>query len=497
MFHHKKERLETQMTEIRKLRDIVENKQPDLDKLQQKYSNLLYAPAVILAVSFIMNISCNSDHPLYEVFFAEKEAQYRQDHQDEEFEIDVSSTLARIDDALQKSQVRMKTLENHDKKKKLGDLTVSMVAYGFMSARPETATTLFKTAYDNGVLFFDTADLYDNGRNEEILGRAIIEMGVSRESVVIATKGGCKLTAAGFVIDNSKDYILSACEKSLARLKTPYIDLYYIHRLADDVNLDELMQTLKLLRDTGKIRHIGFSELTPDQIKTVFYKAAEYDLKIAAIENEVSLWCYDESLIKMCAEFGIGVVAYSPLGRGFFSEKAKEDFVERMDAKDFRRTLPRFNMHFRENLQIRAVLENLTRKQSWREGLTASLEHRVFRPRIASSLSELSLAWLSNLGDHVVAIPGTNSVDHLQENIWSACKPFGEVEMADVFEVLRQTKFVGDRYPPRAEEMKSLAAAQERRPTFPNDQSFLGGRVDQSAAANLSAQIVKFGFASQ
>jgi len=404
MYQEKKSRLEHDIKELKKLRDIVEHKKADPEKLQIKYAALLVA-----GFAHHFEVHDGTCHFMPVRVYVNMAMVRRLKLSEQEM---MQTQLYSINNVISAHAKELRLLIPQPMKTKtLGDLVVTVTAFGFMGAKSSNAEVLFKTAYDNGVRFFDTADLYDDGQNERNLGKAIIATGVPRDSLVISTKGGYRLTDMGCVIDNTKDYILRACEASLRRLKLTYIDLYCIQGLTDDVNLDELMQALKQLHYGGKIRYIGFSQLTDAQVRIVVSKAAEYNLKITAIEREISLCCYDKSFMATCAELGVGVVATSPTTLNF-QEGSHQRSKMKGELQEF--------IHARSSKVI--------------------------------SLSELSLAWLSNLAKHIVAIPTAASVEALIENIAVACKFFEADELSWIMETIqgeRQALAVAGRVSPK------------------------------------------------
>lgn len=256
--------------------------------------------------------------------------------------------------------------------------------------------TIIAHAFDRGINFLDTADIYGNGHNEELVGQAIKN---KREKVVLATKfGNVRDKDGNFLGVNGKpDYIKSACESSLKRLKTDYIDLYYQHRVDSNTPIEETIGAMLVLLKEGKIRYLGLSEAAPDTIQR-----ANKIYPITALQTEYSLWSREpESLIlPLCRQLGIGFVAYSPLGRGFLTGKIKS--IDELDKTDWRRTSPRFlKDNFTYNYQIVEKLEEIANDKK-------------------SQPAQIALAWLLSQGMDIIPIPGTRRLNYLDENIKSA-----------------------------------------------------------------------------
>src|SRR6476620_7864973 len=238
-------------------------------------------------------------------------------------------------------------------------------------------------ALDRGVNFLDTADMYGWGRNEELVGRAIADR---RDEVFLATKfGNVRGPNGEFLgVRGDPEYVRSACEASLRRLNVETIDLYYQHRVDTKVPIEDTVGEMARLKGEGKIRFIGLSEAAPQTIR----RAHEVH-PITAVQTELSLWSRDAEgeVMPTVREFGIGYVAYSPLGRGFLTGqfKSPDDF----DADDGRRRHPRFQgENFEKNIQLVGEVE----KMAAEKGCTTA---------------QLALAWVLAQGDDIVPIAGT------------------------------------------------------------------------------------------
>ncbi|HEX4248878.1 MAG TPA: aldo/keto reductase, partial [Pseudonocardia sp.] len=270
--------------------------------------------------------------------------------------------------------------------------TVSPLGLGCMgmnfgygpSDRGESIATIHR-ASELGVTFFDTADMYDNGANEELLGAAVRGF---RDDVVLATKFGIVVDPVTSIptgaVDGSPAYVRAAADRSLARLGADHIDLYYQHRADPDVPIEETVGAMAELVAAGKVRALGLSEASAETIRRAASVAP-----IAAVQTEWSLFSRDieDEVVPTCRELGIAVVPYSPLGRGLLTGAATA--TENLAADDFRRTLPRFEA---ANLAANLALVGEIRAVAARHGATAA---------------QVALAWLLGRGEDVVPIPGT------------------------------------------------------------------------------------------
>jgi aryl-alcohol dehydrogenase-like predicted oxidoreductase len=263
--------------------------------------------------------------------------------------------------------------------------------YGATDDAESVAT--IRHALDRGVTFLDTADMYGVGRNEELVGRAIEGR---RDEVFLATKFGNVRGADGSFggVCGRPDYVRSACEASLRRLRVETIDLYYQHRVDPDVPIEDTVGAMAELVDAGKVRFLGLSEAAPETLRR-----AHATHPITALQTEYSLWSRDveEEILPTVRELGIGFVAYSPLGRGFLTGQIKrpEDFPE----DDFRRFHPRFTgENFEKNIALVHEMEAMAAEK----GVTAA---------------QLALAWVLAQGEDVVPIPGTKRRSYLGQNI--------------------------------------------------------------------------------
>jgi len=248
-------------------------------------------------------------------------------------------------------------------------------------------------AIDLGITFFDTADVYGSGHNEELLGRAVRP---HRDEVILATKFGNVRDASGaFVgVNGRPEYVRAACEASLRRLGVETIDLYYQHRVDPHTPIEDTVGAMAELVREGKVRYLGLSEASAQTIRR-----AHAVYPITALQTEYSLWTRDpeEEILPTVRELGIGFVAYSPLGRGFLTGRFKT--IDDLPRDDWRRTNPRFQgENFQKNLKLA-------------EEVKAIAQEKHCTP------SQLALAWLLAQGDDIVPIPGTKQLGYLEENV--------------------------------------------------------------------------------
>ena len=279
-------------------------------------------------------------------------------------------------------------------------------------------------ALDLGVTMLDTADMYGPFINEELVGRAISG---KRERVFLATKFGIVRDLANPTqrgISGDPKYVVSACDASLRRLGVDYIDLYYQHRVDTATPIEETIGAMAQLVAQGKIRHIGLSEASAASIR----RAAAVH-KITALQNEWSLWSRDletNGQLAAARELGIGIVAYSPLGRGFLTGAitSPSDF----GPDDFRRSSPRFTGdNFAKNLR----LVDAVRMIAQRKNCTAA---------------QLALAWVLAQGDDIIPIPGTKRVSTLEENIGAADVALTAADLEEIHRIFPIEAVAGDRY---------------------------------------------------
>ena len=316
------------------------------------------------------------------------------------------------------------------KMRTIGSLEVSAIGLGCMGMsiaygeRDETGSiATVRHALDRGLTFIDTADMYGAGHNEELLGEALKGR---RNEATLATKFGNIRTPDGKSdVCGRPDYVIEACEKSLARLKTDVIDLYYVHRIDPTVRIEDTVGAMARLVEQGKVRHIGLSEASTETIRR-----AHATHPVTALQTEYSLWTRDveDEILPTCRELGIGFVAYSPLGRGFLSGviPSREALIE----NDRRRDHPRF------------AEENIAKNSRLVETLRSVAEGAGASP------AQIAITWLLARGPDVVPIPGTKKVKWLDENIAAADLALSSEQMAILESAFAPGVTAGDRYPP-------------------------------------------------
>ena len=293
--------------------------------------------------------------------------------------------------------------------------------YG-MTDESQAIATIHR-ALELGITLLDTADMYGPFTNERLVGRAIADR---RDQVVLATKFGNVRTESGerLGIRGDREYVLASCDASLERLGTDHIDLYYQHRVDTETPIEETVGAMAELVEQGKVRYVGLSEAAAETIQR-----AHAVHPISALQSEYSLWTRDveDEILPTIRELGIGLVPYSPLGRGFLSGRIRS--VEDLEENDFRRQNPRFQgENFDKNLElVERVAEVAAAK-----GCTAA---------------QIALAWVLAQGEDIVPIPGTTRVENLEENVGALEVELTEEELRDLDAVFPKGAAAGERYP--------------------------------------------------
>ncbi|KAL0403736.1 UNVERIFIED_CONTAM: putative aldo-keto reductase 2 [Sesamum radiatum] len=301
----------------------------------------------------------------------------------------------------------------------LGCMSMSAF-YGTPKPEPDMIKVVHH-AINSGITFLDTSDVYGPHTNEILLGKALKDG--MREKVQLATKFGARFVDGKMEICGDPNYVRAACEASLKRLDIDCIDLYYQHRIDTRLPIEVTVGELKKLVEEGKIKYIGLSEASASTIRR-----AHAVHPITAVQLEWSLWTRDAEadVIPTCRELGIGIVAYSPLGRGFFSSGPK--VVESFGEKDSRKDLPRFKP---ENLEHNQKLFDRVTDMATRKGCTPS---------------QLALAWVHHQGNDVVPIPGTTKIENLNQNIGALAVKLTPEDMAELESIVSASAVKGERY---------------------------------------------------
>ncbi|ATL26395.1 aldo/keto reductase [Streptomyces formicae] len=317
--------------------------------------------------------------------------------------------------------------------RRLGALTVSAqglgcmgMSHGYGTSDDAQSMATIHRALDLGTTLLDTSDFYGSGHNEQLLGRALA--GPRREQAVIATKFGFA-NRLGEPLDIRGDaaYVHEACDASLRRLGVDHIDLYYLHRVDKSVPIEETVGAMAELVEAGKVRHLGLSEASARTIRR-----AHAVHPIAALQSEWSLWTRDleAEIVPVCRELGIGIVPFSPLGRGFLT--GRYTTLDGLPEDDLRRTQPRFtDGNLERNLRIVRTLDELAAAK----GVTAG---------------QLALAWVQHRGDDVVPIPGTRRQAYLEENLAAVAIELSADELAAIDAAAPAGGVAGTRYDERS-----------------------------------------------
>jgi aryl-alcohol dehydrogenase-like predicted oxidoreductase len=284
----------------------------------------------------------------------------------------------------------------------------------------ESINTIHR-AIELGIFFLDTANVYGNGHNERLVGRAIADR---RDKVILATKFGLKSDDGSLNISGRPEYVKACCDESLARLGVEYIDLYYQHRVDPNVPIEDTVGAMAELVQAGKVRYLGLSEASVDSIER-----AVATHPITALQSEWSLWTRDleDAVLPVARQLGIGIVPYSPLGRGFLTGQitSPNDFA----PDDFRRNNPRFQSeNFQRNLDLVAEV----RRMADEKHITAG---------------QLALAWLLAQGEDVVPIPGTKQRTKLEENVGACAVTLSKDDLQRLEALIPRSAWSGARYP--------------------------------------------------
>lgn len=288
----------------------------------------------------------------------------------------------------------------------------------------EESVNVIHRAYELGISFFDTADMYGPYTNEILVGKAIKDF---RNNITLATKFGIVRDAndpSKRGVNGKPEYVRAACEASLKRLEVDVIDLYYLHRKDPDTPIEETVGAMAQLIEEGKIKGIGLSEVNADTLRK-----AHAVHPITALQSEYSLWTRDpeDGVLQTCRELGIAFVAYSPLGRGFLTGQIKK--FEDFEQDDYRRFSPRFQgENFEKNLQLVKKMEELAKEKN-------------------CTTAQLALAWVLAQGDDIFPIPGTKHIKYLEENIGALDVRLSREELKLIDDIAPKGVAAGPRYP--------------------------------------------------
>lgn len=287
----------------------------------------------------------------------------------------------------------------------------------------ESIKTIHK-AFEMGIAFFDTADMYGPYTNEKLVGKAIAPF---RKEITLATKFGIirdDENPKKRGVNGKPDYVKSACEASLKRLNVEVIDLYYLHRKDPDTPIEETVGAMADLIKEGKIRGIGLSEVNSETLRK-----ANSTYPITALQTEYSLWSRDpeNDIIPTCEELGIAFVAYSPLGRGFLTGQINK--FEDLDEDDYRRNSPRFmGENFNKNLDLVKKIEAIAKEKD-------------------CTPAQLALAWVMAQSENIFPIPGTKKIKYVEENIKAINIELSSEDLQQIENIFPKDAAAGTRYP--------------------------------------------------
>jgi aryl-alcohol dehydrogenase-like predicted oxidoreductase len=310
-----------------------------------------------------------------------------------------------------------------------GGLEVSAIGLGCMglsfgygpATEKSAGIQLIRTAFERGVTFFDTAEVYGPFVNEELVGEALAPI---RDQVAIATKFGFRDGDSSQPLDSRPERIRAVAEASLKRLRTDRIDLFYQHRVDPNVPIEDVAGTVKDLIREGKVRHFGLSEAGEQSIRR-----AHAVQPVAALQSEYSLWWREpeEKVLPTLEELGIGFVPFSPLGKGFLTGAIDQNTT--FDKSDFRNVVPRFS---EANRKANAALVDVLGQIAAGKGATRA---------------QIAIAWLLAQKPWIVPIPGTTKLNRLEENVGAATVDLSAADLAAIETALKAITVAGARYP--------------------------------------------------
>ncbi|MBK5071733.1 aldo/keto reductase [Budviciaceae bacterium CWB-B4] len=329
-------------------------------------------------------------------------------------------------------------------KRKLGNsgLEVSAIGLGCMgmsfgygpATDKQEMISLMHKAVDLGVTFFDTAEVYGPYTNEELLGEALSPL---RDKVVIATKFGFQPDPNGgprwIGLNSRPEHIKKVAEASLKRLKIDAIDLFYQHRVDPNVPIEDVAGAVQDLIKEGKVKHFGLSEAGAGTIRR-----AHAVQPVSALQSEYSLWWRkpEQEILPLLEELGIGLVPYSPLGKGYLTGKINEN--TQFDSSDFRNTLPRFTPQaLKANQALITLIQDIAQQK-------------------AITPAQIALAWLLAKKPWIVPIPGTRKLERLEENIGAVNVTLSPTDLQEIDRAAAKVELVGERYPEALEKLTGL-----------------------------------------
>lgn len=314
---------------------------------------------------------------------------------------------------MSQKQQSTRQLGNSDRKLPLVGLGCMGMSDFYAQPDPEVSLETLRYALELGVYHWDTADMYGNGKNEELLARVLKER---RQEVLLATKFGVVRGEDGAFlgVSGKPEYVRASCEASLRRLGVEQIDLYYHHRPDPTVPVEDTVGAMARLVEEGKVAHIGLSEYSAQALRQ-----AHQVHPVSAYQGELSLWTRDHdgpgAVLEVCKELGITFVAYSPLGRGFLTGRFKS--FEDLPEGDWRRNNPRFSPeNFAANLKLVETVEEIAAAHG-------------------ATPAQVAVAWVLSRGEKVVAIPGTTRKHRLEENVGAASLSLSSEELARLSEL--------------------------------------------------------------
>lgn len=351
-----------------------------------------------------------------------------------------ASSLATSNNAV--ANLEVKESPSSFKKRKLGSLEVTELGFGCMNIAwayggptpKEKAIAIIRKAYESGIRFFDTAEVYGPFYSEEMVGEALKPF---RHEVVIATKFGFEVdpvTKARNGLNSQPKYIKASIERMLKRLQTDHIDLLYQHRVDPNVPIEDVAGTVAILVKEGKVKHFGLSEAGEATIRR-----AHKEFPVTAVQNEYSFWTRDpeHEVLPVCEELGIGLVPWSPLGMGYMSGQIAQGFPFRKDDLRVTTSFPRFSD---ENMMKNRPIVNILQKMAHEKDATPA---------------QIDLAWLLAKKPFIVPIPGTTNLNHLYENIASVNVALTEADILELETAFAKEKVYGNRAP------ESIAAVHD------------------------------------